>query len=164
MRTQEEIVKQIDERSSGDFLGFEVDEYILFLDYEHAKPLIKKGTTKKQWDEGTLDGRGTPTDDALRATMRQYLDFAVEKIINHRGISADRSVGHYRAWFWLLGDDEMVEFIDDRDNYPQYGAPVIAEAHRRLGVTLPDNEDFRRMARGEPCTRCRDGEGWGCGR
>jgi hypothetical protein len=157
MRSQEEILQRIEERGKFDLFGFEVDEYISALDFEHAKPFIKEGTTEAQWNESI----GENNDEALRKAMIDYLDFAVEKAVNHRGISSSRSVAHYLAWFWLLGDDEMVAFIEDEDNYPQYGAPIIAKAHERLGKELPDDERFLRMSRGESCSQ---GCEMGCGR
>lgn len=158
MRTQEEILARIEERKASDILGFEVDEYVMSLDFEHVQPFLKKDhkVTEKEWNKGAL-----LTDEALRERMIDYLNFAVEKVMGHRGISASRSVAHYLAWFWLLGDDEMVEFIGNEDNYPQYGAPIIAKAYERLGVELPDVEAFRRMALGENCF---DDCEMGCGR
>jgi hypothetical protein len=155
MRTQEEILHRIEERDEFDIFGFEFDEYITALDFEHAKQFLKEGTTEAQWNESIDENN----DEALRKAMIDYLNFAVEKAVNHRGISASRSVAHYLAWFWLLGDNEMVAFIEDKDNYPQYGAPILAKAHERLGVKLPNDKLFLRMAQGECCS---DGCQMGC--
>ena len=37
--------------------------------------------------------------------MKEYMEFAWEKANEFRGLSAMRSMHHYTAWTWLLGDD-----------------------------------------------------------
>ena len=44
MRIQEEIVKRFHERKENDLLGFEIDEYLSFLDYEHENPYFTRVT------------------------------------------------------------------------------------------------------------------------
>lgn len=124
MRSQDEIVARINERKDGDFLGFETSEYINALDYEHAKPFLNDGVTSETWDR--RDG-ALLSDDAVVKEMREYVDFAYEKINGERGISANRTVMHYIAWLWLIGADELLSWVDSEyeSNYHGYGRHIV---------------------------------------
>ncbi len=148
MRTQQEIVDRVNEIKAEDFFGFETNDLLEWLDFEHLSPFIKpekREEMSEDWETAPLE------KSAIIARARDYLPFAYEKCTGHRGISAGRSASHFRAWFWLLGDDEMVGFIDDETNFTQYGAPIIAKAAERLEVVLTVDEAFERMARGQIC-------------
>ena len=41
-RTQNEIIKRIEARKERDMFGFEWQEYVAYLDYEHAKTYLKE--------------------------------------------------------------------------------------------------------------------------
>lgn len=169
MRAQDEIVRQIELLKAADLLGFEVGELLAHLDFEHARPYLTAGATAEEWSKVWTEGdyaarfaSAKTLDERARAQIVDYLPFAVDKAAGHRGISAERSVGHLRAWFWLLGDDEMVAFIDDDGHYQNYGAPILKRAAERLGAPWPDGDELpvNRMARGLPCSPGCDG---GCG-
>ena len=120
MRTQDEIITRIGERREHDFLGFEIDEYILCLDFAHAGPYLKDGATEENWAGAT---------DVLPPVerMQAYMEFAWGKANDERGISANRSVLHYIAWLWLTEEDEplaKVEHMYDTD-YHYYGKPIL---------------------------------------
>ena len=85
-RTQNEILKRIEEVKSYDFLGFERNDYIDFLDFEHAKIFLKDGTKKEDWEGGE---NPRPFTDPIK-DMKEYMDFAWEKANGCRGISANR--------------------------------------------------------------------------
>lgn len=78
------------------------------------------------------------TEEYLRKAAKSYLDFAFEKAMDHRGISASRSVMKLREWMWLLGLDEVVAFCDDDNNYTNYGVPILKRVAAALEVPLPD--------------------------
>lgn len=120
MRTQDEIVARYHERREHDLLGFEVHEYLLALDWEHVRPLLKDGAQESS--------QPFKTDDDVRARMADYIDFAYRKCFDRRGISACRSIMHYEAWIWLIGDDELLAKIDakcERDGSDDYGESVL---------------------------------------
>lgn len=128
-----------------DFFGFARDVLVEALDYEHAKPYLKPETTAEQWDEAR------PKD--LETEARGYLDFAVGKIIDHRGISASRSVSKLTEYAWLLGRDDVVAAMGSA-GYAQYGAPKVKAFAEGMGWTdLWPTADagLERMARGEFC-------------
>ena len=115
MRTQTEILARIKERSQHDPFGFEWHEYLGALTRESAEAL-KGSVIKPDADLGDW-GQIYKTDDEVRAKCIEYMDFAWEKAKNGRGISASRSMSHYKAWLWLLGQDSF----EDLDNYQFYG-------------------------------------------
>ena len=128
-RTQDEIVRRIEERKSHDVLGFERSDYIPRLDYQHAKPYLKEGTTAEEWAQSTADVMD-PLEEA-----KDYMDFAWEKANGERGISASRSISHFIAWVWLSGDDEFaseLERMESSDFYP-YGKPILRRICEKYG-------------------------------
>lgn len=159
MRTQEEIMARIESIKGADFFGFETGDLIEALGWEHALKYIKPEKheeAKASWGEPS-------TDDDIKEQIREYIGFAYDKCVGHRGLSAGRSVDHFRAWCWLIGADEIVAFID-AGNYRNYGAPVIKRVAEHFGVELPEHSrtEFERMAKGLACTgkhTCDDGCG-----
>ncbi|NMC34574.1 MAG: hypothetical protein GYA36_19300 [Veillonellaceae bacterium] len=155
MRTQDEIVKKI--RESESLFGFEKEVWLPFLDYEHAKPFLKPESTKEMWENVAAE------DAVVLEQMRDYAAFGWEKIWDHRGISASRTIEKMKAWLWLLGTpeaDELIKFADADENYPQYGAPILAKICRAYGFPIPDDAGIARMIEGKPCI---DGCDEGCG-
>ena len=53
------------------------------------------------------------------------MKFAWEKCLSSRGLSSCRSLAHYKAWLWILEDQETIDFLDDEGNYPCFGAPIL---------------------------------------
>lgn len=127
-RSQDEIVARYHSRLDGDPLGFEVGEYIGYLDYEHAKPFLKPETTEESWNE--IRSTMKPPID----TIRDYMDFAFDKAFDCRGISANRSVQHIIAWLWLTGDDEFTTEISDmyESSYDNYGVDILRRVCNKL--------------------------------
>ncbi len=137
-RTQDEIVARIKARKPDDFFGFEVSQYMNFLDYDHAREFLKSGTTKKEASReewGEVEG-GSPED-----IIKGYLPFAWGKANDCRGISANRSIEHMVAWLWLDGKDWLEKDYDE--NYQYYGKPQLVRICEEYGVdwrALDDNE------------------------
>ena len=139
-RTQDEIVARIKQVAADDWLGFRQEVLIGALDFEHAKPFLKPETTAEGWKPSDIE------DDA-----RGYLDFAVGKIVDHRGISASRSVDKLTEYAWLLGRDDVVAAMDGA-HYPQYGAPKVKAFADGMGWSWPADADLARMANGGSCS------------
>ncbi len=146
MKTETEIVERIRAAESDDWLGTQRTDLLSALPFVVARPFLIPDATDADWEQ---------RDEAtIRAVAVDYLTFAFGKAIDHRGISAGRSVDHYAAWLWLLGLDDGFADV----GYAQYGVPKLLEAARRLEVdpyALPvvaaDREMVERMGRGEPC-------------
>jgi hypothetical protein len=99
------------------------------------------------------------TEEHVLKEARSYLAFAFDKAINHRGLSAGRSVIKMREYAWILGMDDAVAFADDDANYAQYGVPVLKRMAASLNVEIP--REIAEWVDGGPC---RPGCGEGCGR
>jgi hypothetical protein len=131
MRTQDEIVKRFNERKSDDMFGFEIGEYLNALSHETALANGLTKMTKDEWGESRL-----LSESGVREQMREYVDFAYEKINNERGISANRTVMHYIAWLWLVGEDELLAWVEREyeTNYHGYGRHIVDEIVKRLDL------------------------------
>jgi len=113
MRTQEEILKRIKDVEDDDFFGATRNDLTDFLTFENAKEFLKEGVKKKDWKQKK------PTEEIIKHEIRDYLPFAWDKANNCRGLSANISIDHMKAYAWLLGDDvfEKLEEIE----YKHYG-------------------------------------------
>jgi hypothetical protein len=146
MRTEAEIIKRISEVKENDFFGFETTDLLACLSFKAAKPFLKKGAKADGWEPEPRDA------ESLKARIVKYLEFAWEKAVDHRGLSASRSISHFRAWLWLLGDDVALDFASDESKYTPYGAPVLAFLSERFGHRRPADEMANNMAAGRPCS------------
>ena len=167
MRTQSEIADLIREQRQIP-LHFGPEALMDYLDYSHAKEFLKPDITSEQWD-GLERGIGGNAPNHTRMLgeadipeqMAGYMSFAWGKVDDHRGISAGRSVQKLAALAWLTGDDEILPFSEDSDNYAQYGASILKHICEKYNLPIPDDEGLLRMAQGLPCVEdCEQG----CGR
>ena len=123
MRTQDEIVARIREIKDADVFGFGRHALIDLLDYEHAKPFLKDGVTEEEWGEPP-----TPIE-----SIKDYLEFAWEKAMNKRGLSAARSLMKLEQWAWASGDETLMGLVNSR-SYADYGKRQLAAVCRHLGI------------------------------
>lgn len=139
MRTQAEIIRRATEAQKRDIFGFEWAEYLRALTRESAETLrgslIKKDADLSDWKPDLL------TDEAVRACCVDYMEFAWDKANNCRGISAGRSLAHYRAWLWLMGEDRF-ENVDD---YEFYGKNELRRICEFLGLDAAKWDDGVRV-------------------
>lgn len=156
-RTTAEIVQRIEHVRPDDPFGFQSTALLSFLPFLLAAPYLKPDTTKAQWDALRNDADIDPVTEVAK----RYLTFAMDKADQHRGISANRSVDHYRAWLWLLGKDDAIDW----EAYPQYGAPILRQVTEVMGWqdVWEDNTTLalERMSHGLVCAP--DGCPDGCG-
>ncbi|WFE41918.1 hypothetical protein [Micromonospora sp. WMMD998] len=156
-RTQEQILARFKAITDGgtDWMGFRRDVLLSAMDVE---------TLCKAVPDGNIDvDRWVPIDPEHEA--REYLTFAIGKAVDHRGISASRSVDKLREYAWLLGRDDIVQAMEDAE-YEQYGVPKLKAFAVGLGWPWPADGDgwqekaLARMAEGMPCSEdCYDGCG-----
>lgn len=130
IQPQELIVEKYREVSPVDPLGFESGEYMLYMDYTHVEEFLQgkhqNEETRKEWDETAR------TVEVLLKAMEEYMSFAWDKANNFRGLSADRSIRHYVAWTWLIGDEEFSKKIGDAV-YEFYGKDILVMICERYG-------------------------------
>ena len=135
MRTQEEIIARAKEAQSRDMFGFEWHEYLTAMTRESVEGL--KGTLV-QGDADLSDWAPCfVTDDDLLTRCREYMGFAWEKANYCRGISAGRSLSHYRAWLWLLGRDDF----EDIEDHEFYGKDELTRICEHLGIDAAKFDD-----------------------
>lgn len=144
-RPAQEIHARIDEVKDRDFFGAQVSDLVSTLPFEEARRYLNADAAAGEWEP-------LLTVEAVTAASREYLTFAAGKASAHRGLSASRSIDHYRAWMWLLGKDGEVDW----DDYANYGAPILKRIAELMGwQTLwatVNNPHLERMATGQPCT------------
>ena len=131
MRTQDEIVVRIRDRKEDDFFGFELSEYVDYLDYALAKEYLKDDTTEERWGKAREETK-TPAE-----AIKDYMPFAWDKANNCRGLSAGRSISHMIAWLWLDGKD-----WPEIEHYGYYGKPQLVRICEEYSVdwrALDDN-------------------------
>lgn len=131
IQPQEKILERYRNVAPRDPLGFEASHYVPYMTYENAEEFLKEEfqndeETRKEWGSGELDVESTIID------MKEYMDFAWDKANNFRGISSDRSIRHYVAWTWLIGDVDFSAKIDN-SNYEYYGKPILVMICQHYG-------------------------------
>lgn len=111
IRTPEEIVARIEVMQDDDDLtGTGMMELVARLPFSFAKPYLNDNAVEDGWTPLTL------SREDLLARMLDYMPFAWGKVQKRRGLSANRSMAHFSAWVWLLGDD-----LGDLMDYDDYG-------------------------------------------
>lgn len=131
-RSSAEVAARVIEARKRDALGFEWHEYLIWVDFEDlAKVAEGSTTTEVEWDEVTSE-RGPIVE-----VMREYMAFAWEKANDCRGISAARSMMHYRAWLWLSGEDGF----EDLTEYDNYGKDHLVRVCEHLGLDVAEFDD-----------------------
>jgi hypothetical protein len=155
-RTQAQILARLRDVADSDWLGWRREVLTAAMDREHLLAALPDATVPEDW---------TPCDTEREA--RGYLTFAIEKILGHRGISAERSVEKLGEYAWLLDRDDVVSKMDDAD-HSQYGAPKVRAFADGMGWPFLDQAssdreraELERMADGAPCRdECEEGCGW----
>jgi hypothetical protein len=121
-RTQEEILKRIDEVKENDAFGYQTTDLLEYLEFESAKKFLTPDVTKDEWKQ---------QENTPREVMIDYMDFAWQKANDKRGLSASRSMEHYTSWLWLDGDEELYQTLA---NYEFYGKPQLVKICEYLGL------------------------------
>lgn len=153
-RTQDEILARY--HAADDFFGFAAEVLAESMTADTIRQINPNAELPADWAPRTAE--------ALETEAREYLGFAVDKAVSHRGISAERSVIKLREFAWLLGRDDVVQAMDAAD-YPQYGAPKVQAFAAGMdwappGVDFADLAEFERMSQGKFCTDdCENGCG-----
>ena len=133
MRTHEEILRRIEERKPLDMLGFEWHLYLNCLPFDKIRHFFKPDADGTNW-------RVSTTED-VRVLAVDYMPFAWEKANGCRGLSAGRSIMHYIAWMWLLGEDGF----DDMAGYEYYGKDELIQICKHLGLDHTQWDDGVRV-------------------
>lgn len=150
MRTNAELFAWYEENKVDDIFGYKLEIIFPFFTGEQQRSYGMEGT---EWV-----GSIAITEEEVHRRMKGYMKFAWEKVLGHRGISASRSVSRMSVWVFLMGNDDLLKFVQDGNNYAMYGAPVLKRICEKYRFPIPKDERVLRMAKGLPCTvRCNQG-------
>jgi hypothetical protein len=150
MRKMDELVAKIKERrESYRFLDFFPNVLMEFLPFDKALPFCDKKSIENIGEKKAREAWSFchPTEENVLKNMRDYMEIAWEKAEGHRGISASRSIQMMRAYTWLLGKDEKINW----GNYEKYGAPILKQICELFDFPVPSSPALARMAEGMPC-------------
>ena len=148
MRSETQVLERVKEVTDDDVFGWRKEVLIIFgLSFEAAKPWLK--------DDATGEGWLNRDESEARDAVVDYLEFAIGKAYDHRGISASRSIDKLTEWLWLLGEDDLLFAFEEAD-YQAYGAPKLQVLVDAWGAKNPDLESrkWQRMLEGGCCEEC----------
>jgi hypothetical protein len=144
MRTMEQLKERIALMKKRDGFGMAIADLLVY-DPDELKP--EHRDEAKKLEDAQVDAE---------RQLREYLPFAFDKALGHRGLSAGRSVMHVQNWLWLMERDDLLDFAESDDNYACYGVPILKHVAGALGVELP--RGIWEWRNGEPCVPgCDDG-------
>ena len=143
MRTREEIRDRLKYLKQTDFFGMTLEDLQIYLPEEFA--------------EGAQDSaKEPPSLNEVIKLIVEYLPFAFEKAINHRGLSTSRSIQHLVNWAWLACRNDLREFAEADEHYKMYGVPILKLFAQEFGVLMPP--DIRDWQDGKSCQPdCQEG-------
>ncbi len=130
-RTQEEILQRFE--TADDFFGTQRVDLVSFMTFENAKKflnddfVLKVESGEEKWE---------PSPDA-KTKIVEYLPFAYDKAEGQRGLSAARSLLHFKTWIWLDDPDFYDEIISEMEDYYGYGIPVLDKISAKYGFVRP---------------------------
>jgi hypothetical protein len=76
------------------------------------------------------------TEANVKERLTGDLDFAFEKALNKRGISASLMWSVVKMWLWVLDDP-----LADSEDYAQYGLPLFKAVAVKYGLPNPIGDD-----------------------
>lgn len=136
MRTDEEILERIKERRNNDLLGWELGDLLCVLPFDKAKEFLSE-----EYQNECKEWKIEPRDrESVLKRMEEYMPFAWEKANNGRGLSAMRSMCHYMAWTWLIGDD-----LGELTKYQYYGKDNLRKICEKYGWDADQWDDGVRV-------------------
>jgi hypothetical protein len=90
-----------------------------------------------------IDGAKAPeaptplTQEEVMGYLKRDLEFAFEKALNKRGLSARTMNSVIRMWMWIL-DDELA----DCEEYAQYGLPLLKKVAVKYNLPNQIGDDY----------------------
>lgn len=163
-RDDEEIVRYYEKIQPHDHFGIWGTELLLRVPLAKAERMMQKdhGWTEETWARA----QKKKDFESVLADMEDFFQFATERAVAHRGLTASQSIVKYMAWSWLINDMELFAYLMNGKNYPNYGCPMllaVAQKHDMMDL-MPmnpvDYQVFMRMSRGQICGSLCNG---GCG-
>ncbi len=116
----------IDSRDFGRLAGFFPLENLEGFGFK-----LKEGTV---WEYKEL------TEENVLAQLKEDLEFAFEKALHKRGLSAGAMYSVVKLWMWVLEDKELEG--TEADDYAQYGLPFLKKVAIKYSLPNPIGEDI----------------------
>lgn len=163
-RTQEEILERFrslteKSKSSGIAAMFSEVYCLEVLSGAMTLDTLRKAMPDKTFEENEQ----YPIVPDYKVYGKEYLEFAIGKALDHRGLSAGRSVEKLREVAWVLGRDDVVKAMDEA-GYAYYGVPKLQAFARVMDFPFLVSKDYYdqtqliNMAAGNPCKKdCDEG-------
>lgn len=129
MRTQEEILERF--KTADDMFDTQRGDIIAYMEFENVKPFLKEEYVRKV-ESGEETWTVASVTDAKEKIL-DYLDFAYDKAKNQRGLSAARSMEHFKTWIWLEDETFYNEIFPLLENYTDYGIPALDKIAEHYG-------------------------------
>ena len=131
-RTQDNIVSEIErQQARGLMFNFAIDDLISFLDFEHVAPFLK---LKDSDADRTLWATSRETREPLQCA-RDYMEFAYDKAVGRRSLSAVRNIQHLHAWLWMAEAPPQILALCNSENVPgDHGVENLRKVARFLGL------------------------------
>ncbi|MEE9215623.1 MAG: hypothetical protein V3U54_12785 [Thermodesulfobacteriota bacterium] len=129
MKTYDEIVVKVREIANGFDIFGTVKDLIFYLPFDKAKQFLNEDVTLEEFTKLS----GIYTRENVIKEIKEYLPFAFDKAENERGLSANRSIDHFKCWLFLIDDQELLDFAEKDGNYAMYGKPILERIKERYG-------------------------------
>lgn len=115
MLTKDQIIEQIKNGKESECIdGRDFSRLACFFSEDQWHVLnieLKEGSTHEPVEY---------TEEAILVWLEKDLDFAFDKALNQRGISASLMYHVIKMWLWILEDD-----LQHFQEYAQYGLPLL---------------------------------------
>lgn len=119
-RTADEIIKRIDriDEQRKDPFAVRISRLVYSLPEKEFHEQYFKYFVRPAHDPQ----RECPLDEII-----SYINFAYMKACDCRGISAERSIDHFKELIWLLGNDNVYRHykVVKNNHFAPYGVPVL---------------------------------------
>ena len=155
LKNEDQILAKVTEiKANGkDMFGFKIEALVQFLPSKQVQALFgfqdPVEEDMKKWDE---EDKESLTEENVMNLFREYMAFAWGKALDHRGLSASRSVSKLAMYAWIMGADELVDDIESRRiRYAQYGCPILAAIAEKFSFPIPEDSGTQNMIAGNPC-------------
>ncbi len=139
-RTDEQIVARIKEIGPEDMHGVERSRLLEALPYAKAKQFL--GADAPHTEE-TWEVERTKNAESATAQIKGYLEFAWGKANDSRGLSAQRSMAHFKGLLYLIGpeQDDLRQWIGSPEHFAYYGKPALVKVSELVGFPWRDHDD-----------------------
>lgn len=132
MKTLQQVVREF---KSNSFDGRDESRLVEFLTEDQLNAMGIE--LNSEWK-----GKHKPSEEFTRENVLSHLesdlDFAFEKALDQRGLSASAMFCVIKMWNWIL-EDGLEDW--DNDDYAQYGLPLFKATALKYGFNNPIGED-----------------------